>query len=244
MISSWKKQAFATVALLILLSALIVGNYRIDYYVDALTKAGGWAIIGTPLDIGLVYEDVTVTTTDGVRISGWYLPGHTSKAVVLVHGIWGNKQQLFLAAIMLVEAGYHVLAIDLRGHGHSEGERLSYGYYEALDVQAGVEYLMERPDVEKVGVIGYSYGGAAAVRAAALDNRVQAVVIESSFSSLPDAVEDSFTRLTGLPSWPLASLIVKKSREEVGSRGRAGKSGAGISNNVSTPSIDYSRSGR
>lgn len=215
-ISRWKKRVITISVLAILLLVVIVGNYRIDYYVDTLTRAGGWAIIGTPMDIGLVYEDVSVTTTDGMRISGWYLPGHTSKAVVLVHGIWGNKQQLYLAAIMLVEAGYHVLAVDLRGHGHSEGERLSYGYYEALDVQAGVEYLMRQPDVENVGVIGFSYGGAAAVRAASLDDRIRAIVIESSFSSLPDAIEDSFSRLTGLPSWPFASLIVKKAERKLG----------------------------
>jgi alpha-beta hydrolase superfamily lysophospholipase len=43
------------------------------------------------------------------------------------------------AAVMLSEAGYHVLTIDLRGHGLSEGEQISYGYHEALDVKAGFD---------------------------------------------------------------------------------------------------------
>jgi fermentation-respiration switch protein FrsA (DUF1100 family) len=188
----------------------------IDYYAKALTKAGSWPITGTPVDMGLVYEDVTLTTSDGLKISGWYIPGQKSEAIIVVYGIWANKQAILPAVVMLAEAGYHVLAIDMRGHGLSEGKQISYGYYEALDVEAGVDYLLARSEIKKVGVIGYSLGGAAIVRAAAMDERIQVLVVESSFSSLADAVNDGFSRETGLPSWPFAPLIVRAAEKELG----------------------------
>jgi fermentation-respiration switch protein FrsA (DUF1100 family) len=204
------------IAFPLILLLLLAGDYVINYYAKALTKAGSWPITGTPADQGLGYEDVTLTTSDGLRISGWYIPGKKSEAIIIVHGIWANKQAILPAAIMLAEAGYHVLAIDLRGHGLSEGKQISYGYYEALDVQAGVNYLLGRSEIENVGVMGYSLGGAAVIRATAIDERIQALVVESSFSSLSDAVHDGFSRETGLPGWPFAPLIVRAAEKELG----------------------------
>ncbi len=198
------------------LVCLVALFFIVDYYANALTKAGSWPITGTPADFGLTYRDVTLTTSDGLKISGWYIPGNSSEAVITVHGIWGNKQATMPAAIMLHEAGYHVLMIDLRGHGESEGEQITYGYREGLDVTTAEEFLTSLPDVEKVGAIGHSLGGAAVVRAAAIDERLQALVIESSFSSLADAVNDSFKRHTRLPNWPFAPLVVKAAESKLG----------------------------
>jgi len=151
-----RSKRIVIVSLPLVLLLILAGGYAIDYYAKALTKAGGWPITGTPLDIGLAYEDVSLITSDGLVISAWYLAGTRPYGVIVVHGIWGNKQAVLPAAVMLSEAGYHVLMIDLRGHGLSEGEQQSYGYYEALDVIAGVDYLLTRPEIEQVGVLGYS----------------------------------------------------------------------------------------
>lgn len=211
----WLKRILFISGLLVLL-LLLAGAYTVDYYAKALTKAGGWPITGSPADFGLTYQDVTLTTSDGLKISGWYLPGHKPYGVVVVHGIWANKQAGLPAAVMLSEAGYHVLMIDLRGHGLSEGEQQSHGYHEALDVIAGVDYLMTQPEMKQVGVIGYSLGGAAVVRASGLDERIKAVVVQSSFSSLTTAAKDSFSQHTGLPNWPLVPILVKAAERELG----------------------------
>lgn len=183
-----------------------------------LTIAGLYiqvAYVTTPirnLEIGipgeLPYEDVTLTTTDNLNISGWYIPGTRPDAVILVHGIHANRAYLLPQATILSEAGYHLFLIDLRGHGHSEGELMTYGYSEALDVNAAVDYLLDVPGVNQVGALGHSLGGAAVVRAAASDERIKAVVIQSSYSSLPKAVEDSFENFSIFPRWPFAPLII------------------------------------
>ncbi len=157
---------------------------------------------------GLAYQDVTLTAADGNKVSGWYVPGSRPQAIILVHGIHANRAYLAPQAQFLAEAGYHLLLIDLRGHGRSEGARMTYGYRESLDVLAGVDYLAQQPEVAQIGALGHSLGAAAMVKAAAIDPRLEAIVVQSSYSSLPQAVEDTFENFVLLPRWPFAPLIV------------------------------------
>jgi len=174
--------------------------------VIVLTTPGRNRNIGTIPDIA--YEDVTLTTADGVAISGWYVAGTQPNAIVIVHGIHANRAYLIPQAVILAEAGYHLLLIDLRGHGLSEDAMMTFGYREALDVQAAVDYLMALPDVEQVGALGHSLGAAAVVRAAATDQRLKALVLQSTYSSLSQAVNNSFNNFVLLPKWPFAPVVI------------------------------------
>ncbi len=174
--------------------------------------------IGSPTD--LAYRDVTLQTVDGLTLAGWYVPGTRAEAIVLVHGIHANRAYLLPQARILAAAGYGLLLIDLRGHGYSEGQMLTYGYDEALDVQAAVDYLSALPEVRRVGVIGHSLGGAAVVRAAARDERIEALVVQSSYSSLQRAIEDGFDNFAWLPRWPFAPLVVALAQLRTGLRAR------------------------
>jgi len=87
---------------------------------------------GTPADLGLVYEPVAFASADdAILLRGWYLPASGERAVVLVHGIDGNRWDTFhhqdQLAALLVHAGYDVLTFDLRGSGESGGDRLGLG---------------------------------------------------------------------------------------------------------------------
>lgn len=206
--------AFTATALLVVfllaLGCLVYGQVR--RAIDPVRKL----VVGSPADVNLAYEEVTLNTADGLKISAWYIPGTNSNAIILVHGITANRRFMLPQAALLAEAGYHLLLLDLRGHGNSEGTEVTYGYREALDVQAAVDYLVTLPNVKHIGAIGYSLGGAAVARAAAADQRIEAVVIESSYSSLPEAIEDAFGQLTILPRWPFAPLIVGLAERRIG----------------------------
>ena len=114
----------------------------------------------TPADYGLVYEDVSLKTADGLTLQGWYLPGENGAAIILMHGLGGNRISLLGVAESLVEAGYSALIFDLRAHGESEGEFVPYGGPEAEDVKTAVSYLQTRPEVdpERIGSLGWSLG--------------------------------------------------------------------------------------
>jgi dipeptidyl aminopeptidase/acylaminoacyl peptidase len=211
----WLRLAGYTVTVVIL-AAVGLLVYFIKIQVDAFVTPRRHTALGDPTVLNRPYQDILLTTSDGVAIAGWYIAGTRPEAIVLVHGIDANRSAVLPEATLLAEAGFHLVMIDLRAHGHSGGSQASYGYREALDVQAAVDYLAARPDIERIGALGTSFGGAAVVRAAANDPRLQAIVVESSYSSLPDAVADAFEQRSIFPKWPFAPLLVSLAERRVG----------------------------
>ena len=85
--------------------------------------------------------------------------------------------------------GYGVLAWDFRAHGDSEGDFTSLGYYEVLDVEAALEYVLAQPGVEHIGGWGGSMGGVTMIRSAAKHPEIEALVTDSPFSTLDDELD-------------------------------------------------------
>ena len=100
----------------------------------------------TPTSLGVAYDDVTLTTQDGVNLHGWYIHSRNGAAVLLLHGHSGNRLAVLHQAEALIRAGYGVLMMDLRAHGHSGGR--SYARSEILvsDVLTAVAFLSKRND--------------------------------------------------------------------------------------------------
>lgn len=126
-----------------------------------------WGFV-PPIDVP--HEPVTLTTRDGVRLGGSYLPGPAAPraevpAVLLLHGFAGHHRKpkgTYLAEQLSARAA--VLALDLRGHGCSGG-RCSLGDRESLDALAAAAWLRRRGH-RWLAAIGLSMGGAAVVGAA------------------------------------------------------------------------------
>jgi uncharacterized protein len=74
-----------------------------------------------PGDPPAEFEEVTLTAEDGVILQAWYHPPANGSAVILIHGAGSSRNSLRPYATMLVRHGYGVLAMDMRGHGQSEG---------------------------------------------------------------------------------------------------------------------------
>jgi fermentation-respiration switch protein FrsA (DUF1100 family) len=188
---------------------ILAGTLWLNHQAKALTTGKRPPMGGTPLDYGWVYQEVTLTTVDGVELSGWYIPGTRPAAVIVVHGLFAHKQYSLPIGSMLARYGYHVLLIDLRAHGASQGDKVTFGYHESLDIQAAVDFLQEKSNIEQIGAVGYSLGGAAVIRAATTDEELGPLVIISSYSSLSDAVDDGFAQFSDLPQRLFKPLIVK-----------------------------------
>ena len=136
----------------------------------------------TPADIGLDFEEVIVASADDTLLAGWYVPATNGAAVLLRHGSGSTRVGVLDHAAFLAEAGYGVLMLDARGHGESGGRINELGWHGAEDIDAALDYLSTRPDVtdEHLGVLGLSMGGEEALTAAALDERIGAVVSEGA----------------------------------------------------------------
>ena len=159
----------------------------------------------TPSDEDLDFQEVGFKSTDGLNLEGWWVPGdEPSRAVVLVHGLEGNKsgQQVLRTASVYSEAGYGVLMLDLRGHGESEGERTTVGYQEVRDVRGALSWLEEEQGfgLGEVVLHGWSMGGATVLRSAP-GTGVAAAVEESGYADLPLLLRDRLPESSGLPSF-------------------------------------------
>jgi len=174
----------------------------------------------TPAESGLLYESVTFTSADGLRLAGWYIPSRNGATIILCHGLGTNRADMLPQAVLLAEHGYGSFLFDFRAHSESEGEMVTYGYAETDDVLAAVDYLLSRPDVDpqRIGILGGSLGAATAIRAAARSTYLKVVVAESAFTSLEDGVASSFAVFSGLPAFPFAPLTVVFAQWQTGLR--------------------------
>jgi hypothetical protein len=129
-------------------------------------------------DLGAPYERVALTTSDGLRLAGWYVPSRNRAAVIAFPGRTGPVPH----ARMLVRHGYGVLLLDRRGEGESDGDFNAFGWDGEADVAAAVAFLRARPDVdaERIGGLGLSVGGELLLAAAAHDDGLRAVVSEGA----------------------------------------------------------------
>ncbi len=93
---------------------------------------------------------------------------------------------------------------DFRGHGRSEGQHVSMGYYERQDLLGAVDYLQSR-GIDRVGVLGFSMGGAVAMATAPHSEAIRAVVSDGGFARFSDTIAAG-VRERGLPGF-LASLV-------------------------------------
>lgn len=164
-----------------LLLALMV--YLFQDRMVFLSNLPGRALEATPKDIGLNYQDVSLTTSDDERLHGWYVPATNPRGVLLFfHGNAGNISHRLDSIRIFHELGLDTLIIDYRGYGQSTGKATEQGTY--LDAQAAWDYLVDTRGIpaDRILIFGRSLGGAIGTWLGA-QNTPAAVIIESSFSS-------------------------------------------------------------
>lgn len=143
-------------------------------------------IDATPTAAGLEFEDLTLNTVDGVKISAWFVPHPKARATVLFfHGNAGNNGDRVDALRVLHMSRVNVLIVDYRGYGKSGGHPSERGTY--LDADAAWEYLTVARGLPAASIVvmGESLGGAVAIDLAARQ-RAGALVVQSTFTRMAD----------------------------------------------------------
>ena len=147
--------------------------------------------IGTPADVGLDFEDIHFRSMDNTLLHGWFCPTpHSSKAVLLFHGNTGNISDCLESLKMFADMDYSSFVFDYRGYGHSEGQPNEQGTYH--DAEAAWDWLLREKHYapNDVVIIGRSLGAAIASHLACR-HQAAAVVLESTFTSLPDIAAET-----------------------------------------------------
>jgi uncharacterized protein len=166
----------------------------------------------TPLDYGLSFEAVTVVAPDGARLAAWLIPAaveRPSAAVILLHGYPAEKADLLPIAAAL-HPHFVTLLVDLRYFGQSEGRATTLGFRERGDLVRAVDCLTAR-GLGRIGVFGYSLGGAVALMGAAEDSRIGAIVAYAPFADLRTLAHELYARFW-LLRYPFVELMLVWSR--------------------------------
>jgi len=132
-------------------------------------------------------EDAYFQADDGTRLHGWFVEHPRPRAVVLIaHGNAGNLSDRWpLLELMRNRLGVSAMIFDYRGFGRSEGTPSERGVL--ADARAARRWLAHRTGVSESQIVlyGQSLGGGVMVDLAARDG-ARALVLESTFTSLPD----------------------------------------------------------
>lgn len=161
----------------------------------ALARPIRSSVGAAPADLGA--ESVTYASSSGSNIHAWLARGvRGAGAVLLLHGVGANRTSMLARAKFLHRLGFTVLAPDLQANGESPGDHVTFGARESLDAAASVTFLRGAMPEERVGVIGISMGGAAALLGPGpLD--ANAFVLESVYPTIRQAVSDRLSTWLG-----------------------------------------------
>lgn len=161
----------------------------------------------TPKTLGLEYEDVNLTTPDGVKLHGWFLSAQNEPrgTIFFLHGNAENISTHIHSVAWLPGQGYQVFLLDYRGYGLSEG---SPDLPDVLtDVATGFRWLLSEPRVadRDLYLLGQSLGatlGAYFVGAnPEARARLSAIVMDAPFASYRELTRE---KLALFPvTWPL-----------------------------------------
>jgi uncharacterized protein len=174
----------------------------------------GW----TPLDIAADHGVLRVTTSDGVSVLAWHLPGRLPATIVISGGNRGRTGDVLGVGGALCRAGFSVVAHGWRGTPGSDVAPHTLGVHEQRDLTAVLDAVIEELGSQAIGLLGFSMGAAVAIMAAARDPRVGAVCADSAFASATDVLAEGVERVLRIPGRMVVTPVAATLRWRTGAR--------------------------
>ncbi len=179
---------------LLIIAGAVYGGLCLSLFIfqSRLVYFPSRALIATPQTIGLAYQDVSLESTNGLRLHAWFIPADEARLTLLfLHGNAGNISHRLDSLRIFSRLGLSVLIFDYAGFGTSEGSPSERQSYE--DAEAAWRYLTADRGVSpsQIVLFGRSLGGAVATRLAT-ERAPAGLIIESTFSSVPDVAAQHY----------------------------------------------------
>ena len=151
----------------------------------------------------LNFVSTTVKSESGSALATWYADAANAKAtVVLLHPLHADRRAMLDRARMFLKHDFSVVLMDFQAHGESDGDNLTIGHLEKFDVQAIAKFAGGRNPEHSLMIDGWSLGGAAAVLAGPIEG-VDAIVLESVYPTIEEAIDDRVAMRLG----PLSKIV-------------------------------------
>ena len=181
----------------------------------SLTRPALSSVGAAPAALGA--DTTSFPSASGSTIRAWFAAGRPrGGAVLLLHGVGATRQVMIDRARFLHAAGYAVLVPDFQAHGESPGRHITFGALESLDAEAALAHLRHRAPGERVGVIGVSMGGAAALVGPRGPLAADAVVLESVYPTIRDATRDRLLAWVGPIGAALTPVLLRVVSGQIG----------------------------
>ncbi|HKV86839.1 MAG TPA: alpha/beta fold hydrolase [Candidatus Dormibacteraeota bacterium] len=154
----------------------------------------------TPFEFQADYEEVELTTADGINFGAWHFrqPG-SPQTVIVSGGHKGQRQGALGISVALWRKGFNVILYSYRGMPGSDRATITFGIKEVLELQAAIAFARKRIANARIGLLGYSMGAVVSLLGAAGEPGVQALVLDSPFSELRRLLVDNVRATTKLP---------------------------------------------
>jgi uncharacterized protein len=171
--SSYYFKLFFIISIQLALAVFLVIGYSVNAWTQSMLHPRRIPSTGDSLPREQIsYQDIKLTTKDGIQLAAWYTPPENGAVILVAHGYGDNRPENIYT--MFASNGYGVLAWDFRAHGESAGDISTLGYFEQLDAEAALDYALAQPGVEHIGRV-----------------EIEAVVADSAFPALEDVLRGS-----------------------------------------------------
>jgi competence protein ComEC len=191
----------------------------------AVVEFGAWILVAPGRSLALPGDDpypgepIHVDAPDGVRLAGtWHAhPDASGRTLLLLHGLAEGRQMMRARADGIYARGWNIAILDARGYGDSGGGHASFGGREVADVRLWIDAIAARVGPAlRLAAWGRSMGAGVALRAAADDPRVRALVLEAPYTDLHRTAATVLRRYRIPASRPLATLVLRRARRLAG----------------------------
>ena len=178
----------------------------------------------TPIKYGYEFREIKIPTKNYKNLYGWWIPAENPNnenkpTIILVHGWSRNVDRTMSFIKKLHPAGYNLLAFDSRCHGRSDDDKFSSMVKFMEDIRASIDYSEKLPnvDINRIGILGLSIGGAASLYAVSLDSRIKSAVTIGAFSHPKKVMGDEFKKRK-IPYFPFVWFIFKYMEFRIGAK--------------------------
>jgi pimeloyl-ACP methyl ester carboxylesterase len=132
------------------------------------------------------FESVSVLTKDGIQLNGWWHPPQNGAAILIISGLGGSRDAMLTEARILRDAGFGTLTLDNRS---CRGSLSTIGLAEKEDINTGINFLQQQPEVERIGALGFSAGSVTLIYSAAENPEIEALILEGNFANFQAEID-------------------------------------------------------
>ncbi len=208
---NWRKlRRWVAIVLCVGLIVLLLSSWFVG---SELVASANRSVEAAPVEFPVV--ESTIQSDSGSKIATWFVQAENSTAtIILLHPIRADRRSMLGRAKLFFASGYSIVMIDLQAHGESPGENITLGYLERHDVRAAIAYARKLNPKHRIGIVGCSLGGAAAVLGSPLG--VDAMVLESVYPTISEAIHNRISMRLGPLSYVLTPLLLCQIQPRLG----------------------------